>query len=494
MGKPEKHNKNRKIDLEKIYGMNKLWCANKAITGEKFYNMFLTFFLYSIPYILSIIFFLKLGPLQLYLNIIYISISSIFYIIHIYSMIKGGCTDPGILPRQNKDLYYTTSRTNMKFRINGHILRVNYCYSCYLFRPPRTSHCAVCDNCVERFDHHCLWLGTCVGKKNYKYFYALLSSLNINAIFQIVFGIIVLLLEIKKIKNKENKGYAFIITIGCIILYNLLFVFIFIGKLFILHTYLVFKGLTFYEYSKEKMKVYPDSINPYNKYKIFSNKCILFRNNEKSNLLSALTSNQKESNDLLNLKENHPTTYIKLKNKIYKDEKITDPSGRGGGMKEKYLKTYQQYQSVYSRKKTFGTNNVLKRDRKKFSNDRNNINSSKRSLGHLSIDLQKVVSNHEKNLKNMISSSEGSKEIDFDKNENVVINPYCILIDKKKEREENNFNVNIVTTGGEKNKMNENNTFRNKELIPKKKLLFTNIIEQNDGSNKSDVIRISEES
>ena len=161
MGKPEKgKKKQQKLDLDKIYGFNKIWCNNKSITGEKFYNMFLTFFLYSVPYILSIIFFLKLGPLELYLNIIYISISSILYIIHVYSMIKGGCTDPGILPRQNKDLYYTTSKTNMRYRINGHILRVNYCYSCYLFRPPRTSHCAVCDNCVERFDHHCLWLGT----------------------------------------------------------------------------------------------------------------------------------------------------------------------------------------------------------------------------------------------------------------------------------------------------------------------------------------------
>ena len=215
---------NTKDKFYQIFGKNKLWCNNRIITGEKYYNLIFTFFSYFIPYLLSLIFFIHYAPLKPFLNIIFISISSIFYIIHIYSMIKGGCTDPGILPRQNKDLYYTTSRTNMKYRINGHILKVNYCYSCYLFRPPRTSHCAVCDNCVERFDHHCLWLGTCVGKHNYKYFYALLSSLNFNAIFQIVFGIITLLSEVKKIKNKENKGYAFIITIGCIILYNLLFI------------------------------------------------------------------------------------------------------------------------------------------------------------------------------------------------------------------------------------------------------------------------------
>ena len=112
-------------------------------------------------------------------------------------MIKGGCTDPGILPRQNHDIYYTTSKSSMKYKINGHIFRLNYCYSCYLYRPPRTSHCAICDNCVERFDHHCLWLGNCIGKKNYKYFYTLLGSLNINAIFQIIFCVYVLTIELK---------------------------------------------------------------------------------------------------------------------------------------------------------------------------------------------------------------------------------------------------------------------------------------------------------
>ncbi len=67
------------------------------------------------------------------------------------------------------------------------------CLTCHAYKASRTKHCAVCDVCVDSFDHHCLWIDNCVGAGNRRVFCAMLV-VTIIAQIQTVFIPIVQLL------------------------------------------------------------------------------------------------------------------------------------------------------------------------------------------------------------------------------------------------------------------------------------------------------------
>jgi hypothetical protein len=48
--------------------------------------------------------------------------------------------------------------------------RYCWCDECDNYQPPGGAHCPDCNICVAGFDHHCVWMGTCIGQNNMKSF------------------------------------------------------------------------------------------------------------------------------------------------------------------------------------------------------------------------------------------------------------------------------------------------------------------------------------
>ena len=60
-----------------------------------------------------------------------------------------------------------------------------WCDFCQVFQPPDGAHCPDCNICVAGYDHHCVWMGTCIGKRNYKQF----IRFNISWLYYAVFTV-----------------------------------------------------------------------------------------------------------------------------------------------------------------------------------------------------------------------------------------------------------------------------------------------------------------
>ena len=241
------------VDLSQRIGNNSLLCHKRIIVGAKYYHIIISIILITFP---TSLFLYSMTLIWSTSSKILSAISLITYTIIIVLLFLGGCIEPGIIERNNELAFYENRKCAIKVNNKGHMVALNYCFTCFHFRPPRTSHCAECDNCVENFDHHCFWLGNCVGKRNYRFFYWLLFLNTFLSVFEFLSGVCLIIFSVRKV--------FVVLILALVVFYDLMFCVFFLVKLLVIHSFLIVKGMSFYEYIKMKFKNGIEN-NPYNR-------------------------------------------------------------------------------------------------------------------------------------------------------------------------------------------------------------------------------------
>ena len=247
------------------------WKGNLLLGPCSFRPTMLSLIIISIPIFLFLFFISDFLTKKISFLIPLIIV--IIYIITVSLLIIVSFCDPGIILSFPMKKRIIEDRRESKIFQLGYIKNYKYCDTCSIIRPSRSTHCGDCNNCVEKFDHHCPWIGTCVGKRNYKYFYFFLFILNFLICLIIIFCLYYLIKRIteivkennhleenEKIKNIASYSLTEVIMSLYIIIYEGL-VMIFVTGLFIYHTKLVLKNMT----TKEDIKKFWENPqgNPY---------------------------------------------------------------------------------------------------------------------------------------------------------------------------------------------------------------------------------------
>ena len=183
-------------------------------------------------------------------------------------LVAAGTADPGIV-RREPYRPPQDGRARARYREerlpNGKSVTVKWNDTCNLYQPPRAHHCSVNDDCIDKFDHHCPWVGTTIGRRNYRPFLGFVFGTAILCVF--VIATCALQIKIKydelpaetQSRNLKAMGEA---PAAMIVLFVAFLGFCFVGVLSCFHAYLVATNQTTYENFRDG---YSWDENPYNK-------------------------------------------------------------------------------------------------------------------------------------------------------------------------------------------------------------------------------------
>jgi palmitoyltransferase ZDHHC9/14/18 len=167
------------------------------------------------------------------LNGVYRFAFSVLILIDISLAFRVGLSDPGIVPRSTSPGIPAGFNKPIETEINGVKLERKWCFTCNLYRPLRSKHCGICNCCVERFDHHCVWFSNCIGNRNFRSFFSFLI-----AVFSTLFFILVFVASSTTLHWTSRISIQIASLVGAVLL----------GNMIKHHLTVIMRGATSYEF------------------------------------------------------------------------------------------------------------------------------------------------------------------------------------------------------------------------------------------------------
>lgn len=191
-------------------------------------------------------------------NVVIVCLFILNFTFSLSALLVSGLSDPGIIPRN------TNKESNAENPRESEGIALKFCVTCKIYRSSRAKHCRQCNVCVDSFDHHCPWIGNCVGSRNYRYFLFFVYSAVVLCIFSSVLSLVRIVKNSGSVfSGDESSGSVefgmHVLSIVVVII--LAFLILSMSPLAVYHCSLIVRGET----TNENLRlVYVDQPNPFN--------------------------------------------------------------------------------------------------------------------------------------------------------------------------------------------------------------------------------------